>query len=76
MKSLRFSNEIAQPIELMVEPWGNVLTIQPGSKFVVHYAPPTEREDMSYAEYHERMIRLWCEGGTYEVDIDGVRVHT
>jgi hypothetical protein len=74
MVTVRFSNESDQPIELMVEPWGAVEMIPPGSRFAIHYPPPEGREDTSYAEYHTGMIRFWVEGDAYEVDIDGVGI--
>lgn len=76
MVAVRFSNESSHPIELMVEPWGAVEVIQPGSKFAIHYPAPDDRPDHSYAEYHDRLIRFWCGGSTYEIDIDGVRILT
>ena len=76
MIAVRFSNESSQPLEFMVEPWGAVEIIQPGSKFAIHYPAPHDRADASYAEYHDGMVRFWCEGSTYEVDIDGIRIAT
>lgn len=74
--TVRFSNESDGPIELMIEPWGTVELLEPGSNCAIHYPPPTDRPDTSHAEYHEGMIRFWCEGGPYELDIDGVRMVT
>ena len=76
MIEVRFSNETSQPLDFMVEPWGAVEIIQPGSKFVINYPAPDDRPDTSFAEYHEGMIRFWCEGSTYEINIDGVRTAT
>lgn len=72
----RFSNETAEPFELMVEPWGTLVTIPAGSKFALHYTEPTEREDTSFAEIHENMLRFWCGGDAFEVEIDGRVVPT
>ncbi|SNS27745.1 hypothetical protein SAMN06295912_103233 [Sphingomonas laterariae] len=74
MITVRFSNELDQPLEFMVEPWGAVEIIPPGSRFAIHYPAPEGRSDTSYAEYHVGMIRFLCEGDTYEVDVDGERI--
>lgn len=76
MITVRFSNETTAPIEFMVEPWGAIETINPGSRWSISYPPPIEREDTSHAEYHAGMIRFWVEGDTYEIDVDGVRIVT
>ena len=76
MITVRFSNETNDPIEFMVEPWGAIELIAPGSHWAISYPPPTDTEDSSYAEYHVGMIRFWVEGDTYEIDIDGVRIIT
>jgi hypothetical protein len=76
MTEIRFSNETSQPLEFMVEPWGTVEIIQPGSKFVRHCPAPDDQPDTSLAKYHEGMIQFWCAGSTYEIDIDGVRIVT
>ncbi len=76
MATVRFTNEMNQPLELMVEPWGAVELIAPGSRFAIHYPTPDAREDTSYAEYHSGMIRFWCEADTYELDVDGQRIET
>jgi len=72
----RFSNETAQPFVLMVEPWATEVTIPAGSKFAVHYEPPIERADTSFAEVHNDMVRFWCEGRSFEVEVDGQIVLT
>ena len=76
MITVRFSNETDQAIELMVEPWGAVEAIPAGARFAIHYDPPVDREDTSFAEYHTGMIRFWVEGGDYELEINGVPVPT
>jgi len=76
MVTLRFSNEGDRPLELMIEPWGAVEIIPAGSSFAIHYPPPSDGPDTSYVELHEGMIRFWCEGDDYEVDVDGVRILT
>jgi hypothetical protein len=76
MVTVRFSNETGKPLELMVEPWASTETIPAGSTFAIHYPAPTDRDDSSHAEVHQGMIRFWCEGDTYEVDIDGKRILT
>ncbi len=76
MVTLHFSNETDSPLDLMVEPWGNIIVVQPGSRFAIHYPPPPNREDTSRAEYHVGMLRFWCEGDTFEVDVDGERIFT
>ncbi|HEU0310628.1 MAG TPA: hypothetical protein VFR36_05365 [Sphingomicrobium sp.] len=67
----RFSNETADQLLLMVEPWATLVSVPAGSKFAVHYPAPTSRADTSYAEVHDDMLRFWCEGETFEVEIDG-----
>jgi hypothetical protein len=52
MITVRFSNETDQAIELMVEPWGAVEPVPAGARFAIHYDPPVDREDTSFAEYH------------------------
>ena len=76
MITVRFSNETADPLDFMVEPWGAVEVIPPGSKFAIVYPSPADRPDTSHAEYHTGMIRFWCEGSTYDVDVDGERIVT
>ena len=71
MPTVRFSNETDQPIDRMVEPWGMVEAIPPGSRFAIHFSTPVARDDTSHAEYHTGMIRFWCEGDSYELEIDG-----
>jgi len=71
MVTVRFSNETDHPIELMVEPWGAVEPIPAGARFAIHYNPPSDRADTSFAEYHSGMVRFWVEGDDYELDIDG-----
>ena len=73
---VRFSNEVGKPIELMVEPWATQVTVQPGALFAVHYLPPSDRADTSFAEIYEDMVRFWCEGSTFEVEIDGEMIET
>lgn len=58
MIEVRFSNESEAELEFMVEPWGAIELIQPGSKFAIRYPDTTDRPDTSYAEYHEGMIRF------------------
>lgn len=76
MVTVRFSNETNQAIELMVEPWGAVELIPAGARFAIHYDPPDDRDDTSFAEYHVGLIRFWVEGSDYELDINGERVPT
>jgi hypothetical protein len=76
MVTVRFSNEHDQPIELMVEPWATIVNIAPGSTFAVLYPEPVGRPDTSFAEYHAGMIRFWCEGATFEVEVDEKIVQT
>lgn len=76
MVTVRFSNETRKSVKLVVEPWASTEVIPAGSKFAVHYPAPTGREDTSYTEIQDGLVRFWCEGETYEVDIDGVRVVT
>ena len=73
---VRFSNEMARPIELMVEPWATQVTIPAGSHFAVHYAPPDDRADTSYAQVYEDMVRFQCEGDDFEIEIDGRMIET
>ena len=73
---VRFSNETERSIELMVEPWATQVTIPMGSHFAVHYPPPTDRADTSHAEIWPEMVRFWCEGDTFEVEIDGALIET
>jgi hypothetical protein len=72
----RFSNETGKPIELMIEPWATQVTIGPGSHFAVHYPPPKDRTDTSYAEIYDGMVRFQCEGDTFEVEVDGKVIET
>lgn len=71
MVVVRFSNETAHSLELMVEPWATQVSVPAGSKFAVHYPAPMDRPDTSYAEVYEDMVRFWCEGQTFEVELDG-----
>ena len=73
---VRFSNETGKPIELMIEPWATQVTIPPGSRFAVHYQPPDDRPDTTYAEIYEDMVRFQCEGDTFEIEIDGEMIET
>lgn len=76
MVTVRFSNETDSPLDFMIEPWGTVRVIEPGSRFAVHYPSPEQGEDKSYTEYHAGMLRFQCDGATFEVDVDGVRIYT
>lgn len=76
MVTVRFSNELDRPLEFVVEPWAAAETIPPGARFAIHYPAPLGREDTSYAEYQAGMIRFWCEGETYEIDVNGRRIVT
>ena len=76
MATARFSNETVHPLQLMVEPWGAIEIIPPGSHIAIHYPAPPDGEDTSFAEYHAGMLRFWCQGSTYELDVDGVRIAT
>ena len=76
MVTVRFSNEHDRPIELMIEPWATIVDIAPGSRFAVLYPEPVGRPDTSRAEYHPGMVRFWCEGDTFEVEVDGKIVPT
>lgn len=76
MVTVRFTNETDKPLELMIEPWGASEFIPAGSNFEIYYVPPTDRLDTSHAEVHDRLIRFWCEGDAYAVDVDGVRIQT
>ena len=76
MATARFANEHDQPIEFMVEPWATVIEIPPGKRFAIHYPAPVGREDTSHAEYHVGMIRFWCEGANFEVELDGEIIQT
>ncbi len=73
---VRFSNEMSKSLELVVEPWATQLTVPAGSKFAVHYSPPEDRPDSSYAEVYEDMVRFWCEGDDFEIEVDGNIVPT
>jgi hypothetical protein len=73
---VRFSNETESSIELVVEPWATQVTIPQGSHFAVHYSPPVDRADVSHAEIYADMVRFWCEGDTFEIDIDGALIET
>ena len=76
MVTARFSNETGKPLELIVEPWASSEVIPAGSTFAIHYPAPPDRGDTSYAEVHEGLITFWCEGDTYEIDVDGARILT
>jgi hypothetical protein len=73
---VRFSNETESSIELIVEPWATQVTIPKGSHFAVHYPSPTDGPDTSHAEIYSDMVRFWCEGDTFEVEIDGALIET
>ena len=75
-KVIRFSNEVDRPMELVVEPWATQLTIEPRSRFAVLYQPPDDRADESFSELRGDMVVFWCEGPTFEVEIDGAIVPT
>ena len=76
MITARFSNKTGSSIQLVVEPWATEIPIAPGSHFAVHYAPPGDREDCSHAEMRPGIVCFWCEGDTFEVEIDGERIET
>jgi len=71
MAVVRFSNETAKSLELIVEPWVTKVTVPPGSKFAVHYPTSEDQPDTSCVEIHEGTVRFWCEGDTFEVELDG-----
>ena len=72
----RFSNETSRPLVLIVEPWATEVAIAAGSKFAVHYSHPSGGADTSFAEIHDNRLRFWCEGDTFEVEVDGEIVPT
>jgi hypothetical protein len=73
---VRFSNEMTKSLELVVEPWATQVTVPAGSKFAVHYSPPENRPDTSYAEVYEDMVKFWCEGDAFEVELNGKLILT
>ena len=75
-KTVRFKNNTEKPLDLMVEPWGSTDVIPPRSVAAIHYPAPAHREDTSFAELSEDAIRFWCEGATYQVEVDGVMLET
>ena len=60
----------------MIEPWATEVTIPSGVRFAVHYPQPSDCPDTSFAEIHPDMIRFWCEGDTFEVELDGQIIQT
>jgi hypothetical protein len=75
-KTFSFRNEGSTPVILVVEPWASAEIIPPGSTVDVRYPSPSGREDTSYADHDGDTLIFWCEGPTYEVEIDGVRIST
>jgi hypothetical protein len=76
MVKVRLLNKTGKPLELVVEPWASTESIAAGSAFAIYYPAPTDRDDTSYAEFRDGLIIFWCEGETYEVDVDGARILT
>ena len=75
-KTVRFANKTGAELELVVELWATSVIIPAGSEFAIHYPAPTDRDDTSFAELQEGVLTFWCEGATFEVDVDGVRIAT
>ena len=74
--TVRFSNQTGKPIELVVEPWASSETIAAGSTFAIHYRAPADRDDSSHAGLHDGLVVFWCEGDTYEIDVNGAPILT
>jgi len=72
-KQFSFKNDSDEPLTLVIEPWSSSETISPGSTVDIHYPRPTDQDDTSHADRNSDTLVFWCEGPTYEVDIDGVR---
>jgi hypothetical protein len=75
-KVARFINSTEQPLVLVIEPWATEVTVPPGSNFSVHYPAPASRDDTSSTEVYADQITFWCEGDTFEVEVDGKLVPT
>jgi hypothetical protein len=72
-KHFSFKNDSNEPLMLIIEPWASSEHIPPGSTVDIHYPRPIDRDDTSHADHNGDTLVFWCEGPTYEVDIDSVR---
>lgn len=75
-KAARFKNCTGQPLTLVVEPWATEETIPAGANFAILYPAPTGRDDTSSSEIYADQITFWCEGETFEVEVNGEIVPT
>jgi len=75
-RTFSFENNTSDPLMLVVEPWASSEIIRPGSKVDVRYPNPSDRDDASYADREGNTLVFWCDGPTYEIEIDGVRIVT
>ena len=76
MVTVSFANATEKPLDFQVEPWAAIEVIPAGAAFAIHYPAPPDRDDTSFVEIHEAMVVFWCEGSTYEVDVNERRVLT
>lgn len=75
-KSFAFQNDSSEPMMLIIEPWASSETISPGSRVVILYPSPSDRQDTSYADREGDTLVFWCSGPTCEVEINGKRIAT
>jgi hypothetical protein len=76
MPTWRFSNRTSGLLDLQVEPWGAVEVIAGGSTFAITYPSPDDSEGTSSIEVHDDLIRFWCAGADYQLEIDGMAIAT
>jgi hypothetical protein len=75
-RQFSFKNDSSEPLILVIEPWGTSEIIAPGSIVDIFYPIPANQEDTSHADQEGDTLLFWCEGPTFEVDIDGARIAT
>ena len=71
IQMLRFKNDSKHGLVVVVEPWASEYNIVSGSEFAFHYPLPKGRDDLTSVAISDGHITIWCEGPTYDFEIDG-----
>jgi hypothetical protein len=71
--TIQLENSSAEPLSLILEPQGGVLTLDPGAKYEVVAQQP--RDYGVHLEFSEKYIQVWVEGSS-GVFHDGSALYT
>jgi len=69
--SQRLTNNSSAKICIIVEPWPDEYTIDPGSTLTLTYPKPTDAQELSLIDVTDDFIVFWCAADIYTADPDG-----